>query len=91
MPHGAKVWGIFFMLAFVSTFIPLITLAMGIKRIGAGRAAIVSCVGPVATAFMAALFLGEEMDRMQIIGMTLVIAGVLMISYKYKTVQTEEI
>ncbi|MBI3753700.1 MAG: DMT family transporter [Deltaproteobacteria bacterium] len=91
MPHGPKVWGIFFLLAFVSTFIPLITLAMGIKRIGAGRAAIVSCVGPVATAFMAAIFLGEEMDAMQIVGMALVIAGVVVISYKDNKVQAEEV
>ena len=80
IPHGMEVWGILFLLAFVSTFIPVVTLAMGIKRIGASRAAIVSSIGPVATAFLANIFLGEHMDFMQVIGMVLVMTGVLVIS-----------
>ncbi|OGQ76876.1 MAG: hypothetical protein A2235_02720, partial [Deltaproteobacteria bacterium RIFOXYA2_FULL_42_10] len=82
IPHDMKVWGILFLLAFISTVIPVVTLAMGIKRIGASRAAIVSSIGPVSTAFLAYIFLGEQMDFIQVIGMILVMAGVLVISYK---------
>ncbi|MBI3756204.1 MAG: DMT family transporter, partial [Deltaproteobacteria bacterium] len=69
--------------------IPVVTLAIGIKMIGASRAAIVSSIGPVSTAFLAYIFLGEQMDFIQIIGMILVMAGVLVISYKGNKVQKE--
>jgi drug/metabolite transporter (DMT)-like permease len=84
IPHDIKVWETLFLLAVISTFIPVVTLAMGIKRIGASKAAIVSSIGPVATAFLAYIFLGEQMDFIQIIGMILVMAGVLVISMKQK-------
>ena len=86
IPHDMKVWSILFLLAFISTFIPVVTLAMGIKRIGASRAAIVSSIGPVSTAFLAYIFLGEQMDLIQVIGMILVMAGVLVISVKGKDI-----
>ncbi|MBI5875179.1 MAG: DMT family transporter [Deltaproteobacteria bacterium] len=89
IPHDIKVWEILFLLAIISTFIPVVTLAMGIKRIGASRAAIVSSIGPVSTAILAYIFLGEQMDFIQIIGMILVMAGVLVISYKGNKVQKE--
>jgi len=57
---------------------------MGIKRIGASRAAIVSSIGPVSTAILAYIFLGEQMDFLQVIGMILVMAGVLVISARQK-------
>lgn len=91
IPHDMKVWEILLLLAIISTFIPVVTLAMGIKRIGASRAAIVSSIGPVSTAFLAYIFLGEQMDFIQVIGMILVMAGVLAVSYKKNKVQTEEI
>ncbi|MBI3398017.1 MAG: DMT family transporter [Deltaproteobacteria bacterium] len=91
IPHDMKVWEILLFLAIISTFIPVVTLAMGIKRIGASRAAIVSSIGPVSTAILAYIFLGEQMDFIQVIGMILVMAGVLVISYKENKVQAEEI
>ena len=59
---------------------------MGIKRLGASRSAIVSWIGPVSTAFLAYIFLGEQMDLIQVIGMILVMAGVLVISVKGKDI-----
>jgi len=73
-------------MAFASTFIPFITLTIGIKRIGASRAAIVSSIGPVSTAMLAYVILGEQMDLIQVIGMGLVLTGVLIISAKGKGV-----
>ena len=86
VPDNLEVWGIIFIMAFASTFIPFITLTIGIKRIGASRAAIVSSIGPVSTAMLAYVILGEQMDLIQVIGMGLVLTGVLIISAKGKGV-----
>ncbi|MFQ5735981.1 MAG: DMT family transporter [Thermodesulfobacteriota bacterium] len=80
MPQGAGAWGLLVVMAVVSTFIPVLTLALAIKRIGAARSALVSFVGPVSTAVLAYAVLGERLDAVQTAGMALVIAGVLVIS-----------
>jgi len=80
MPAGIEVWALLVVMGIVSTFIPVLALALAIKRIGASRSALVSFIGPVSTALLAYSLLGERMDRVQIAGMCLVIAGVLIIS-----------
>lgn len=80
VPQEPEVWGLILLLAFFSTFVPVLTLALGIKRIGASRAALVSFIGPVSTAILAHIILGESLDAVQLGGMGLVIAGVLLIS-----------
>lgn len=88
LPHQANAWIMLFLLSIISTYIPVLTLALGIKRIGASRAAIVSFIGPVSTAVLAYLILGEKMDLIQIAGMCLVIIGVLVISTeRYKGIK----
>ena len=81
VPTEPEVWGLLLALSVVSTFVPVLTLALGIKRIGASRAALASFVGPVSTAVLAWFILGETLDMVQIAGMGLVIAGVLVISF----------
>jgi drug/metabolite transporter (DMT)-like permease len=89
VPGNLKVWEILFVMAIVSTFIPFLTLTVGIKKIGASKAAIASSIGPVSTTILAYIFLGEQMDFIQVIGMILVMAGVLVISYKPKENKNE--
>lgn len=80
MPAGLDVWSLIVVMAIVSTFIPVLALALAIKRIGASKSAMVTFIGPVATALFAYFMLGERVDGVQIAGMCLVIAGVLVIS-----------
>lgn len=82
VPKEPEVWGLLIALSVISTFVPVLTIALGIKRIGASRAALASFVGPVSTAVLAYLILGETLDMVQIAGMGLVIAGVLVISFE---------
>ncbi|MDZ4707773.1 MAG: DMT family transporter [Saprospiraceae bacterium] len=70
------------MLAIMATVIPNFLVAAGIKSIGSNNAAIVSAIGPVSTIILAYFFLGESMNRYQIIGTCFVIAGVIMIGWK---------
>lgn len=70
------------LMAVMSTVVPSYLVADGIRRIGYDNAAIVSSVGPVSTILQAAIFLGEPVFFLQIVGTALVLAGVLLIGRK---------
>ena len=67
-------------MAVFSTVLPSLLLSMGIQRIGAGRASLISSIGPVATIGLAYAVLGEVMVWDQWLGSLLVLAGVLVVS-----------
>ena len=67
-------------LAVFSTALPVWMMAEALKRIGASDASMIGTIGPVVTIFLGALFLGEEVSALQLIGAGLVLAGVAMIS-----------
>ncbi|HYC86607.1 MAG TPA: DMT family transporter [Chryseosolibacter sp.] len=69
-------------MAFFSTVIPSYLFAEGIKRIGSDNAAIAASVGPVSTIIQAAIFLGEPVFALQIVGTLFVLGGVLLIGKK---------
>lgn len=70
------------LLALVATVLPTFLLAQGMKRIGSNNVAIVSSIGPVSTILQAHFFLGEKMFAEQIIGTLLVLAGILLLSWR---------
>lgn len=76
----ARVYGLAVAMAVFSTVLPVFMLSASIRLIGAGHTALVGSIGPVATIFMAYLFLGEPVSAQQIAGAALVLAGVLVIS-----------
>jgi drug/metabolite transporter (DMT)-like permease len=69
-------------MAVVSTVLPVILMAEGMRRIGSSNASMLSSIGPIATIFMGAIFLGEPVTPVQLAGAILVLAGVLAISLK---------
>ncbi|MBI2400764.1 MAG: DMT family transporter [Deltaproteobacteria bacterium] len=90
IPTEAGAWWLLGALAIVSTFIPVLTINLGIKRIGASRAAIASFIGPVSTAVLAWAVLGESLEPVQLAGMILVMAGVLVVSFERKVKPVDE-
>ena len=60
-----------------STILPLMLMAEGVRRVGASRAALISTLGPPATAVMAYHLTGEVLTLSQLAGIALVIIGVL--------------
>ena len=82
LPTEAGAWWLLAALAIVSTFVPVLTINLGIKRIGASRAAVASFIGPVSTAVLAWAVLGESLEPVQLAGMGLVMAGVLAVSFE---------
>jgi drug/metabolite transporter (DMT)-like permease len=71
-------------MAVFTTVIPSFMISEGIKRIGSGNSSIIGSIGPVATIIMANIFLDEKISSWQILGTFVVLAGVLMVSWKGK-------
>jgi drug/metabolite transporter (DMT)-like permease len=67
-------------LAVFSTAAPVWMMAEALKRIGASDASMIGTVGPVVTIFLGAVFLGEQVSALQLLGAALVLGGVAMIS-----------
>ncbi|MFZ5659606.1 MAG: DMT family transporter [Pseudomonadota bacterium] len=77
-----EVYGLGLAMALVSTVLPSFLMAEGIRRIGAEQAALLGAVGPVATIFLGYLTLGEHLMPAQATGAGLVIAGVLLVTWR---------
>lgn len=70
------------LLAVFCTVIPAYLLGYGVRKVGAGRAAVISSVGPVSTFLLAAWLLGETAGPLQALGLALVLAGGLMLALR---------
>jgi drug/metabolite transporter (DMT)-like permease len=77
-------WWYGIMLAVMATVIPTFLLSYSTKKIGASNVAIISSIGPVSTILQAHYILGESIFFEQIIGTTMILAGILLLSLKSK-------
>ena len=64
-------------LAVASTALPITLFLVGIRHVGAGRAAIISTIEPVVTVVSAAVVLGERVGVLQGIGGALILTAIL--------------
>lgn len=80
----SRVWTLSGWMAIVSTVLPVVMMAEGMRRVGPSNAAMMSSIGPIATIFMGYVFLGEPVTGIQLAGAALVLIGVLAISLKKK-------
>ena len=76
-PLTPEVWGLAALLGIFSGFIPFIMFLYGIKKIGAGKAAVVNSLGPVFNLIWAYLFFGEVLDGVQWTGVGAVVLGIV--------------
>ena len=67
-------------MAIFSTVLPLLLMAEGIKSIGASSSSIISTSGPVITISLAIVLLGETFSGVQMIGSTMIMAGVFLVA-----------
>ena len=82
--RSARVYELSFAMAIISTVLPAFLAAASMRRIGSSHAALIGSIGPIATIYLAYVFLGEAFSGLQIAGALLVIAGVLAISVSSK-------
>jgi len=77
----ASVYWMAFGMASISTVLPVWMTNEGIRRIGAGRVAMIGTSGPIMTIGLGAVFLGEAITTFQLFGAALVIAGVIVVTF----------
>jgi drug/metabolite transporter (DMT)-like permease len=74
-----RAWGLLIVMATACMFVPALLQAEGVRRIGAQRGAVVSTVGPPTTVLLAWLLLDERVSELQLLGVALIVAGVLLL------------
>jgi drug/metabolite transporter (DMT)-like permease len=79
-----RVYELSIAMAIFSTVLPAFLLSFSIRRIGSGSASLIGSIGPISTIYMAYVFLNERISLVQIVGSTVVLAGVLVISLSTK-------
>lgn len=77
-----EVYLLAFVMATVSTVLPVFMTSEALRRIGANHVAILGALGPVTTVFLGWLGLDEELTPLQALGGALVLAGVVLVSVK---------
>lgn len=77
-----QVYGLSLSVALLSTVLPAWMFAEGMRRIGAGRAALLSAVGPVFVLWGAGLILGESLTAWQMWGAAVTLVGVLLMTVR---------
>ncbi len=82
--QSARVWTLTGWMAVISTVLPVVMMAEGMRRVGSSNAAMMSSIGPISTIFLGYVFLGEPVTTIQLLGAALVTIGVLAISLKKK-------
>lgn len=81
-----RVYGLAVAMAMFSTVLPVFMLSAGIRRIGSGSVSLIGSIGPVATIYLAQVFLDERVSAQQIVGSLLVLAGVIAVGISSKSV-----
>lgn len=72
-------WLLIVAIAFASTVLPISTLLLGMRRVGASTASIVSTVEPVVTVSLAMVLFGDALGVVQLAGGALVLAAVVVL------------
>ncbi|MDP1763650.1 MAG: DMT family transporter [Sediminibacterium sp.] len=84
IPYSLTLTGYAIALALIATVLPSFLMSNGMKRIGSNNVSIITSIGPVSTIIQAHFFLGEKIMAAQVLGTTLVIAGVILIGWHSK-------
>lgn len=71
-------------LVLFATILPLVCVAEGVRRIGAARGAVISTLGPPATAGMAFYLLGERLSYPQLSGMLIIVASITFLELRQR-------
>lgn len=82
MPPNLTTWLLLIGLASVSTTMPIFLAMIGIRLVGAARAAIITTIEPVLAMVLAMILLGEVVLGVQWLGAAFIIGGVLLLEVR---------
>lgn len=78
--YPAEIWAMFVLLGFLSTLVPFALFYMGLRRLPAAEAGVIATSEPLVAMITAAVFLGEKLGAMQLVGAAFVLAAALLAS-----------
>ena len=81
LPATGMGWAAMASIVLVATVLPVSSFLAGLKRIGPTNSAMLSTLEPAVTVLLAALFLGETLKPVTLLGGTMVLAAVLLLAY----------
>jgi drug/metabolite transporter (DMT)-like permease len=85
--YSLEVWGLFLAIGVCSTLLPFALFYGGLRRMRAGETGVLATLEPVVAVTTSALFLGEGLGPLQIVGALLVVAATLLASFGGRTVE----
>jgi drug/metabolite transporter (DMT)-like permease len=77
--YSLRLWAIFFLIGAAGTVLPFALYTLGLTHLPATQVSIVSTMEPVVAAGAGFALLGEVLDWTQLIGGTMVVAGVVLV------------
>lgn len=83
-PADVRAWAFLLGMALFSTVLPITMFMIGIQRLGASRAAILSTVEPIGTLILATTLLGETVQAVQLLGGAFIIASVILLQVRLR-------
>ena len=89
VPPNIRSWLILLGLGIVSTALPIFWVNVGVMKIGATRASIISAMQPVVTLILSPILLGESSSLIQWLGAALIIGSVIMLELRPKQKQAQ--
>ncbi|MFN8586692.1 MAG: EamA family transporter [Candidatus Eisenbacteria bacterium] len=78
--YPAELWAMFVLLGLFSTLVPFGLFYLGLRRLPAAEAGVIATSEPLVAMCTAAIFLGEHLGAMQLVGAGLVLAAALLAS-----------
>ncbi len=84
IPEQGMAWLPVFAIAVISTVIAIYTYFLGMKRIGAVNASMLSTFEPVTTMVLAAIFLDLQIGWMQMAGAVLILSSAILVAFRPK-------
>lgn len=78
--HPERVLGVAFLMAFVTAFAPYLLYTVGLKKIEAGKAAIMATVEPLVASVIGVLVFREALNAVSIVGIVLIILAIAILN-----------
>jgi drug/metabolite transporter (DMT)-like permease len=82
VPMAPAGWAASFGMALFATVLAVLCFFMGLERLGAAPASIISTLEPVGTVALSALFFGEGLTLLQTAGGAAVLASIILLQYR---------
>ncbi len=89
--YGRQQWGFMLVFSLVSVLGPFSCYFAGLQYLEPTRAIVASCLEPVFSIVLTALFLGELVRPMQTVGIVLVLVAIVLIQLPERTASGEEV